>query len=146
MAWQDRELEYKNLQAVQSRLGEISMIWAAIDRLLDRMITDMLDISHAEAAAVLSGMLPAKKCEIVQRLIVIDCPDKSWAEKASSVVKEISGSLGPERNRLVHDSWRFDQHNITRIDSTARTHAAPHTGRTLVFDTNHDVTLEDLKK
>lgn len=146
MAWQDREREWKNLQAVQQKLGEVSMIWAMIDRRLDMLITDILDISHAEAAAVVSGMLPARKCTILLRLIAIDSPGDEWRAEISDLLNDVSGKFGEERNRLVHDSWRFEQDVIQRVDSTAKLEKVAHKGKVLVFDKTYDVTIEDLKK
>ena len=57
MAWQDRMKEWENLQATQQKLGEAAMIWAAVDRCFDEIIADYLDLSGAEVAAIVEGML-----------------------------------------------------------------------------------------
>lgn len=78
MSWPDREQEYRNMRLVQQHLGEVSMVWAALDRRLDSLICDMLDISFAETAAIVSGVLLPKKTQIALRLIAIDSPSADW--------------------------------------------------------------------
>lgn len=146
MAWQDREKEHKNLLLVQRHLGEVSMIWAAIDRKLDMLIADILDIGHAETAAIVTGILPTRKAEMLKRLIVISCPGGDWFERMITLLSEISGSFGKERNRLIHDSWRFDIDSITRIDARAKPEQVPFKGKVLAFDKRISVTIEELKK
>lgn len=146
MAWQDREAEYKNLREVQRFLGEISMTWAALDRWVDRIITDMLDISHYETAAIVSGMRLSAKCQIVRRLLVVDCPSAEWGEKMEAVMLEVGEALNNERNRLVHDSWDFTVNQIEQIDATARIEKVPFKGKGLAFDKRRTVTIEELKR
>lgn len=145
MAWQDREREWENLRAVQAKLGEISMIWAALDRDLDAILTDMLDIGPAETAAIVTGILPARKCTIIQRLILLACPSPEWGAEVSSILSEISGNFGDLRNRVIHDAWRFSVDEIIRLDPRARSQfAQSHGQKQLVFDTEHPVTLQEL--
>lgn len=145
MAWQDREKEWKNLQAVQQKLGEVSMVWAMIDRRLDSILTDMLDISHAEAAVLMTGVFPARKCKMISGLITISCPSREWGDKVTSLLNEISNKFGEERNRIVHDIWRFEKDKISRINATAKAEKTPHQGKRLVFDRSYDVTIKDLE-
>lgn len=146
MAWPDREREYKNMRAVQLHLGEISMAWSSLDRRVDDLICDLLDISFAETAAIVSGLLLPKKAQMALRLIAIDNPGAEWAGQMNLLLVELSGRLAEERNRLIHDAWQFDMDAIRRIDSTARRSKGPDGSTELSFDRHTDVTIHDLKK
>ena len=122
------------------------MIWAVIDRKIDMLITDMLYITHAEVAAIVTGLMVGRKAEMLQRLITVSHPGDEWHLKMTALLSDITGNLAEERNRLIHDSYRFDVDEITRIDARARTEKVPFKGKVLAFDKNHKVTIEDLKK
>ena len=144
MAWQDREKEWENLQAVQHKLGEVSMIWSAIDRQIDVVLTDMLDIGPAQTAAIVTGILPTKKCSIISRLLLLGTPSIEWRSQMDKLLKIII-KWGVDRNRLVHDAWRFEVSDIHRVDARAQTKATQsRKEKQLVFDQVHPVTLEDL--
>ena len=146
MTWQDRERGQKNLQPVQQLLGEVSMAWATLDRWVDRILTDMLDISLSETAAIVSGMRLSAKCQIVRRLLAVDCPSPEWAEKMEALMLEIGVELNNERNRLVHDGWVFTADRVEQINATARIEKVPFRGKGLSFDKRRTVELEDLRR
>jgi hypothetical protein len=145
MAWQDRMVEWKNIQEVEQKLGEISMIWSATDRNLNEWVSLFLDISDAEAAAILSGMLPKKKCEIIKRLMVMGCPSDEWSTTALELLAQID-KWGAVRNRLVHDAWRFNENTIHRIDGRAQIQKVPHNPAQFQFDEHVIVTKEEMEE
>jgi hypothetical protein len=145
MAWQDREKEWKNLQTVQQKVGEICMIWATLDFKVDQLLADFLDIGPAQVAALMNGMDFSRKCEAVRKLLVLSGPSPEWIAEIDSIMLDLANGLNKKRNRYVHDMWQFEIDAINRIERKATIQKQQaRKSKTLSFDKEIPVTVEEM--
>jgi hypothetical protein len=145
MGWQDRKKEWENLQATQQKLGEAAMIWSTVDRCFDEIIADYLDLSGAEVAAIVEGMLAKKKIEVIRRLMLLDAPSAEWVSAMKKALV-LADRFGEARNRLLHDNWRFELEKISRIERRAKkAKAQSHQPETLVVNSRINTSLDELQ-
>lgn len=146
MAWQDREKEWEILEATQRALGEVCMVWAALDRLLDHILMAMLDLGEHQTAIITTTIreIPPR-CTMIERLLITFEFDDDWSDWLSSIMVLLRDDLGPKRNRYVHDRWLVDASGMTKIDRQVKTpKPQSRQKRQIQFDTSEAVSIEQL--
>jgi hypothetical protein len=147
MAWQDRLKEWGNLQAVQQKVGEVCMIWAALDYQIDCITADLLDVAPIQATVIGADRDFSKKCTLVKRLITLGSPGEEWFDEMDDLLTELASKLSPLRNRFIHDMWSFNVENIARIERTVTTkRPQSRQPKTLVADQEFPISLDDMER
>lgn len=95
--------EYKEFTAA---LGHLCMFWAHLDREVNYLIGALLGATEQQAACIATELSDvAPRCRLVRTLsYTLDVP-QDWRDALGELCNLISNSIGPQRNRFVHDNW-----------------------------------------
>ena len=102
-------------------IGYLCIAWNWLDLEIDAILFALMGSDDESAtAAVIYNMDQRDKIRAVLALGFIKKPSDDWYAELRSVVNEIDNNLRNERNRMVHDVWRFDGQDIFRLTKYAK--------------------------
>lgn len=127
---------------IAQQLGQVCMIWAALDRHLDVLIAHLLNkpVNVARALSSRSDGV-GERCEVIRRLLAMEAPSAEYQRWLSSLMKRCGGELAERRNRYVHDMWRVQSDTVHR-----QLRRPQLTASEIVFDLHVEVTSDELKR
>lgn len=89
----------------------------------------------------------ATRCRLAKQLVFTVGAGETWTDNFVKLIGIIEGTIGPKRNRYVHDQWKISAETIRRVDRRAKI-AKPNAGQLpeIFFDTEHDVKTDDIEE
>lgn len=120
-------------------IGRLCVTWALLDRYLSDCVAILLDCSAAQAACITTETRDvSERCRLLKTLSYLEAPSKEWRSVFERVLDHISNTLGPKRNRYVHDYWKPTGAALERISRIAKI-AKPQAfkEKELTFETTH---------
>lgn len=136
----------QNYNAVAQAIGELAMVWAALDAAVDELFEPLLECSDAQVACILVENINAR-CEMVKKLLHVEPLPPKWVEWVEALLGRTSGELASRRNRFIHDNWTINSERATRSDKRAKVgKAQSRQKRALKFRTEHDANVEEIDR
>ncbi|WP_257543529.1 hypothetical protein [Sphingopyxis sp. DBS4] len=148
MAWQDREREIKTQEGTQRLIGEVCMIWAAIDNDITELMMYVLETGPDQAAILNTALREvAPRCTVLERLLIASSYDEEWVDWLCRMLAKTRDDLSPRRNRYVHDRWFIGMEAMQKRNSQVKTpKPQSYQRRAIVYDEEEIVTVEKLQE
>jgi hypothetical protein len=100
-------------------IGLLTIYWATLENTLLVVIERLMPTDETTARLIGTSLdKAAARATFIQRLVYRpnSSPSPEWADCIAGMCNQISNSLAPKRNRLIHDDWLPRENIITRTN------------------------------
>ena len=129
-------------------IGSLCATWAVIDRALDQLLAALIPTTIDRVTCITTSASDvSSRCEMLTRLITLEHPTPAFRNWLISLLRRVSGEIGPLRNRYVHDAWAVRNGELLRYDRRAKIgKAQSHQEATLQFDLTHVTPFDEVQR
>lgn len=102
-------------------IGTTCSSWNALEKALDVTLRGFLQLGSLELAKAVTHNIDFRdKIRMALAVGYQFRPSEDWFARYKAVLDNIDNNLRPERNRIIHDTWTFDEGALIRWQRKTR--------------------------